>query len=325
MIRVENPERAPIMRKNFSALKKGPPLKTLICIDGGANALKATAMAAKLSYGKTGNTTFLYVRRFRRITRGYNIRQKSEEIFAEWDERLPEIGYLHDAEAVFKKETEIKKGEPEMGENRKALVQLGRGVFEEGRVRLRSKSEAHLKIREGAPDEEILKEVKEGKYELIMMGARRAGVCRWFDIEHIPLAVARKADCPVMIVNEEFKERQPVLLCVKKKDPPEPGLDLVRMFAAKMKSRVEVLTVLKSPDPAFQFSEKIVSLPARWSKDALKVSLNLLIGKPAEVILDQASDCGLVVCLSSEKAKRKRLGRVTKKLICNPFNLLVLR
>jgi nucleotide-binding universal stress UspA family protein len=259
------------------------------------------------------------------MTRGYNIRQKSAEIFAEWDERLPEIRYLHDAETVFKNATEIKAGEAEMGENRKALVHLGRGVFEEGKVRLRSRSEAHLKIREGAPDEEILKEVRDGQYELIMMGARRSGVCRWFDIEHIPLAVARKADCPVMIVNDEFKEGQPVLLCVKKKDPPEPGLNLVRMFATRMKSRVEVLTVLKSPDPAFQFSEKIVSLPARLYKDALKVTLNLLVGKPAEVIIEQASGCGLVVCLSSEKAKSKRLGRVTKKLICNPFNLLVLR
>lgn len=298
-------------------------MKTLICVDGDANALKAAALAAKVACTKTGDATFLYVRRFRRLTRGYNIRQKSAEIFAEWEDKLPEIGYLHDAETVFKNAITIKSDETKMGENHPALVHLGRGVFEEGKVRLPSTSEAHLKIREGAPDEEILKEIKDGRYELVVMGGRRSGVCHWYDIEHIPLTVARKAACPVMIISKEFEEGQPVLLCVKKKDPPEPGLNLVRILASRMKSTVEVLTVLKSPDPTFQFSEKVGDLPVQWSKDALKVTLNLLVGKPVEVIVEQASAQGLVVCLASDKAKRNRLGRVTKRLLCNPLNLLV--
>lgn len=300
-------------------------MKTLICIDGDANALKAAGLAAKLACVTTGDATFLYVRRFRRISRGYNIRQKSAEIFVEWDEKLPEIRYLHEAEAVFKKAVAIKAGETEEGENRKALVHLGRGVFEEGKVRLRSTGEAHLKIREGAPDEEILKEIKDGRYDLVIMGARRSGVCRWYDIEHIPLSVARKAACPVMIIGKEFEEGQSVLLCVKKKDPPEPGLHLIRNIAGRMKSKVEILTVLKSPDPDFRFSEKVASLPARWSKDISKVTLNLLIGNPAEVIVEQASGHGLVACLSGEKAKRNQMGRTTKKLVCSTINLLVLK
>ena len=158
-----------------------------------------------------------------------------------------------------------------------------------------------------------------------MLGIRHAGECRWYDIEHIPLSVAQRAPCPVMVIGKEFEEGQPLLLCVGKKDPPESSLDLIRVIATRMKSEIEVLTILRSADPTFQFPKSISSMIDEWSASSLKVTRKVLTGEPANAILEMAPDYGLIICSSSEKRKRNRLGKIAKKVLCRQFNLLVLR
>jgi nucleotide-binding universal stress UspA family protein len=300
-------------------------MKTLICIDGHIHALQATALAAKFACNTNSEGTLLFVRRYRKHTRGYNIRWKATEIFANWREELPEMRYLHEAEDVFEKARGCRKDVTEVDEPRRGLVHLGGGVFEEGVIRLRSEGSVHLKIREGIPHEQILKETKEGNYSLVMLGIRRAGGCYWYDVENIPLTVARKAPCPVMVIGKEFKEGQPLLLCVGRKDPPRSTLDLIRNLATGMKSEIQVLTVLGSADSTFRFSKNIFSMINEWSASSLKVTPKVLTGVPANAILEMAPNYGLIVCLSSERVKRNRLGKVTKKVLCRQFNLLVLR
>ncbi|MBE9572058.1 MAG: hypothetical protein IMF11_15625 [Proteobacteria bacterium] len=66
--------------------------------------------------------------------------------------------YLHDAEDVFKKARGYQENEEEIGQSRRVLVHVANGVFEEGKVELRSDTRAHLKIREGVPHQEIFRE-----------------------------------------------------------------------------------------------------------------------------------------------------------------------
>ena len=300
-------------------------MKTLICIDGHDLALKAAMLAAKFACNTNSEATFLYVRRYRRDTRGYNIQRKTLEVFANWKEELPEIKYLHEAESVFKKNRGCRENETELEEFHRALVHIGDGVFEEGTVQLCSAGSAHLKIREGVPHEEILKEAEEGHYGLVMLGARHVAGCHWYEIEHIPLIVAQKASCPVAVIGREFEEGQPVLIYVGKKDPPESTLHLGRVLATRMKSEIEVLTVLKSSELTFQFPKRVSSMIAEWTEDSLKVSSKVLTGDPAKVILEMAPDYGLIICSYGEKRIRNRLSKVTKKVLCNKFNVLVSR
>lgn len=300
-------------------------MKILICIDGHDLALKAAMLAAKFACTTNSEATFLYVRRYRRDTRGYNIPRKTTEVFANWKEELPEMKYLHEAESVFKKNRGCRENETELEELHRALVHVGDGVFEEGAVRLRSAGSTHLKIREGVPHEEILKEAEEGHYDLVMLGARHVAGCHWYEIEHIPLSVALKAPCPVAVIGREFEEGQPVLVCVGKNNLPESTLHLGRTLAKKMKSEIEVLTVLRTSEPTFQFSKRVSSMIAEWSKGSLKVSSKVLTGDPAMVILKMAPDYGLIICSYGEKQIRNRLSKVTKKVLCHKFNVLVLR
>lgn len=300
-------------------------MKTLICIDGHPYALIAARLAAKFACATHSEATFLFVRRYRNHTRGYNIKRKSAEIFAGWGEKLPEMRYLHEAERVFKQTRGYRENKAEMGEPHRILVHLGDGIFEEGRVRLYSNSGAHLKVREGLPQKEIVREAGEGNYELIMLGARRVAGYRWYDIEHIPLEVAQKAPCPVTVIGNEFEDGQPVLVCVGKKDPPESTLDLIRVIAISMRSQIDVLTVLRTEAPAFRFSEKVSAMIDKWSQSSLKVTVKVLTGDPANVILQTAPNYGLIVCSPGGKQKRNRLGKVTKKVLCSQFNVLVSR
>ena len=158
-----------------------------------------------------------------------------------------------------------------------------------------------------------------------MLGARHVAGCRWYEIEHIPLSVAQKVPCPVSVIGKEFQEGQTVLVCVGKKDPPESTLHLGRVITTNMKSKIEVLTVLRTSEPTFQFSKRVSSMIAEWSEDSLKVSSKVLTGDPAKVILEMAPDYGLIICSYGEKRIRNRLSKVTKKVLCHKFNVLVSR
>jgi nucleotide-binding universal stress UspA family protein len=300
-------------------------VKTLICINGHVHALKATKLAAKFACAANSEATFLFVRRYRKDARGYNIRRKTTEVFADWTEELPEMKYLHEAEDVFKQARGDRQEEIQVEDPSRTLVHVGGGVFEEGRVYLRSNSQAHLKIREGVPHEEIIREAQEGRYELVMLGAHRVDGCRWYEIENIPLRVAQKAPCPVTVIRKDFEEGQPVLVCVGRKDPPESTLHLGRVIAASMKSEIVVLTVHRTANPAFQFAQKVSSMMDEWLESSLKVTPRTMTGDPAKVILNMAPHYGLIVCSSSQKQKKHRLGKVTKRVLCRQFNLLVAR
>ncbi len=300
-------------------------MKTLVCIDGHDNALKATRLAARFARTENGEATFLFVRRYGKQTRGYNIRRKATEIFANWREELPEMRFLHEAENVFKTARGWQENDKDIGEPHRAMVHVANGIFEEVTVQLRSDRGTLLKIREGVPHEEILREAGEGSYELVMLGARLAGECRWCDVEHIPLEVAQRAPCPVAVIGTEFEEGQPVLLCIGKNDPPESTLRLIQVLATGAKNEIEVLTVLRTADPGFRFSENVSSMIDKWSEDSLKVTRKVLTGDAVNTILEMAPDYGIIVCSSSEKRKKNRLGKVTKKVLCRQFNVLVLR
>jgi hypothetical protein len=62
-----------------------------------------------------------------------------------------------------------------------------------------------------------------------------------------------------------------------------------------MKSQIEVLTVLGTKDPGFRFSKKVLSAINEWSRSSLKVTLKVLTGDPARVILEIAPNYGIIL------------------------------
>jgi nucleotide-binding universal stress UspA family protein len=145
-------------------------VKTLVCIDGQENASKAVRVAGKRACATPGEATFLFVQGHRTHTRT-QVPPKTMGVSADLWKALPGMKYLLEAEGVFKEVCEWKEREAEQGAPHTALVQVGHGVFEVGRVQPGSDTRAHLRTRLGIPQEEILGELEDGEYDLLMLGA----------------------------------------------------------------------------------------------------------------------------------------------------------
>jgi len=300
-------------------------VKTLVCVEGQENASKAVRLAARFACTTSEEATFLFVQRQRSQTRAQPFASKTIAMSAELWRRTPEMQSLLQAEKVFKETRIWEKHAAELPEPHTALIQVGDGVFEVGKIQLGSDSGAHLRTRIGVPQEEILTELEEGQYDLVMLGAHRVPGCPWSEIENGPLYVAQRAQCPAMVIGKDFGEGQPLLVCVGEKAPPESTMELVRLTATRMKSHIDVLTVLKRPDPSFSFGPEVSFMMERWLASGLRVTPKVVAGDPVTGILEMAPDYGLIVCSFADKPKKGRLGKVTKGVLCSQFNLLVAR
>ena len=300
-------------------------MKTLVCVDGQDNALKAVRLAGNFACTTSREATFLFVQRHRTHTRTERLPAQAMGILADPGSQAPEMTSLLEAERVFKDTGNWQKDETESGALQTALIQVADGVFEVGQIRLGSDTGVHLKTRIGVPQEEILAELEDGQYDLVMLGAHRIAGCPWSEVEHGPLYVAQKAQCPVMVIGNPFEEGDPLLVCVGEDDAAEPTLDLVRIVATRMKSAITVLTVLRKEDGSFQFSPEVSAMMDAWSASSLQVTPKVVAGDPVTIILDMASHYGLTVCSPGGKPKKGRLGKVTKNVLCSHANLLVAR
>jgi nucleotide-binding universal stress UspA family protein len=300
-------------------------MKTLVCVEGQENALKAVRLAAKFACTTSEEATFLFVQRHRSQTRTQPPGSQTIAISGEPWRKIPEMQPLLEAEKVFKETRTWEKHATESAASHTALIQVGQGVFEVGKVHLGSDTGVHLRTRVGIPQEEILAELEEGRYDLVMLGAHRIPGCPWSEIENGPLYVAQRAQCPALVVGKDFVGGEPLLVCVGEKPLPESTLELVRVTATRMKSDIDLLTVLKAPAPGFSFSSEAAFMRERWSASGLKVTPKVVVGEPLTTILEMAPDYGLVVCSYGDKQKKGRLGRVTKAVLCSQFNLLVAR
>ncbi|MDD2390924.1 MAG: universal stress protein [Desulfobacterales bacterium] len=299
-------------------------MKALICIDGHELALKAVMTAARLSGVRSGEVVFLYVRRYRKYSRGYNLRAKAATIFADLDFDLPEVRYLHEAGEIFKKNGESYGTEKEPGPLRRALIQTGANVFEEGSVTLPFETGSHLKIREGLPHEEIVGESSEGSYDLIILGVHHVAGCHWYDIEHIPISVAQGAGCPVLLVGNEFNKGQPVLVYVQPDTSHLCNVEFIENIAVDMGSDIMVMMVSAFGDSSGVMPPFFHNVMNKWTRRGLKVEFGIQRGDPVRILSDMAPDYGLIVCSADRKKGKKRIGKIQRQLICNRYNLLLL-
>jgi len=270
-----------------------------------------------------GEAVFLFVRRFRKYTRGYNIRDKATDIFAGFDKALPEFRFLQEAREVFQKFRTSGGDDAQMGKFRTALIKVGENVFEEGQVRLPAETSPHLKIREGIPHEEIIQETLDGRYDLVMLGVHHEHGCHWYDIEHIPLSVTMKTLCPVMIIQETVEPGQPVLVCAGRHPISRASADFIQRIATELNSHIEVVTVRRSEDDKHELPGEIRKITNSWIEQGINVSTDIRIGDPLDVIAKMTPDYGLVICMAGGKKQKKQLGKLPRHLLCNRVNLLI--
>jgi nucleotide-binding universal stress UspA family protein len=105
-------------------------------------------------------------------------------------------------------------------------------------------SNIHLKIRVGQLPDEILKEAKEGRYELIVLGAStRGGFTKRLLKGSSLLSIVENAPCPVLIVKGRHRSICKILLCDSGvEDSSLPGCFAV--LYADLSEHEEEITIL---------------------------------------------------------------------------------
>ncbi len=79
--------------------------------------------------------------------------------------------------------------------------EAGRKILDDGRKRVKASDiEVHTLLEEGHPVQEIIRASEEGKFELIVMGARGLSRIRELLLGGVSDAIMHHAVCPVLIV-----------------------------------------------------------------------------------------------------------------------------
>ncbi len=143
-------------------------MRVLFCADGSAGALAALRQGARLIRAGA-QARILYV-------------------VPEVDERFRHYERLHEAELQ-----DIERLFGDRGPGVEVLAQAREALQREG-------VEAERKVRTGDPAEEILAEIREGQYDLVVLGSRGMSAVERFLVGSVSRRVCEAAETSVLIV-----------------------------------------------------------------------------------------------------------------------------
>lgn len=149
--------------------------KILVPLDGSEQSLKALDVAVEVAVKFGGTLTLIHVYSVAGVT-----------------------GYLPEPSATV--------GVPVMSVSdisklAESARDAGKGVLDEGKKRTKASGvEVNVLLEEGHPVHEIVRAAKEGKFGLIVIGARGLSRIRELLLGGVSDAIMHHADCPVLVV-----------------------------------------------------------------------------------------------------------------------------
>jgi nucleotide-binding universal stress UspA family protein len=288
-------------------------MKILMCTDGQPFAEEAIRFGAKFAHQLDADVTVLYVRA--RESGGDSIYlTTARKKMTEWNLDIPGIEYLKRAKQILteaglasplhESETGVRKTFRESTEGGVELHLIGR---RDERVR--------LKLREGESAEEILTEAGLGRYDLILTGSRgHQGFASYF-VGSTALRIAEFAPCSVLIAKNIRKGRN-FLMCTDGSGSAEKAEIFGAQIAQVLKARVTILSVAEeaSVDAAKDQLRRAEMILAQMG---IQAKIKVRVGRPSEVIIDEAKDHDIVVMGASGGSAVRRffLGSVPLKVI----------
>jgi len=194
------------------------------------------------------------------------------------------------------------------------------------------------KTRRGLPAEEILLEVEEGGYDLVVIGARE--VLSWAEqlLGSVARQIVSRTKVPVLVVKGSCSSLDRVLICTGGREYAEPAIEVGTRLAKATGARVTILHVISPPPTMYtglrEMEERVADFlgrdtpEARHLKGAAEVlqrhdvqgELELRQGVVADEILHKArkGNYDLIVVGSSygqSGIRRYLLGDVTRQIL----------
>jgi nucleotide-binding universal stress UspA family protein len=269
-------------------------MKILMCTDGQLFAEEAIRFGGKFAHELDADVTVLFV--CPKVS-GENLNQwaTARRKIGESDPDIPGVGYLKRAKEI--------------------LSESGEGGVELHPVGQRSER-VRLKLREGDPAEEILTEAGQGHYDLILTGSRgHQGIASYF-IGSTALRIAEFSPCSVLIA-KNIRKGHNFLICTDGSGLAEKAELFGAQIAQALKAQVTILSIASEEAEVKVAQEQVRRAEMILAQMGIESKVNVCVGRPSEVIIDEAKDHDIVVMGASGSSAVKRffLGSVPLKVI----------
>ncbi|MEK6684146.1 MAG: universal stress protein [Nitrospirota bacterium] len=289
-------------------------MKILMCTDGQPFAEEAIRFGGKFAHELDADVTVLFVRP--KAAGGDSIhRTTARKKIDEWDLDIPGVGYLKRAKEILAEAglaSRLPEGETPV---RHTFRKSAEGGVELHRIGRRTER-VRLKLREGESAEEILTEAGQGQYDLILTGSRgHQGLASYF-IGSTALRIAEFAPCSVLIA-KNIRKGHNFLICTDGSRLAEKAELFGAQIAQALNTRVTILSVASADAEVKAVQEQVRRAEMILAQMGIQAKIKARVGRPSEVIIDEAKDHDIVVMGASGSSAVRRffLGSVPLKVI----------
>jgi len=267
-------------------------MKVLMCTDGEENAEAAIHFGGRLAKEMDAEISILHVRPPISPRNRVELTTARKKL-GKWDLEIPGVDYLIRAKEIL----------TEIGLTPAAALSEEK-LSHAFRVDIKGATELHLvgtrgslvrlRLREGHPVDEILKEAELGDYDLILVGSRgHKGYSRHF-VGTTALRVADLAGCSVLIA-KNIREEEDFLLCTDGSRLAEKAEIFGAEIAQKLGAKMTVLSVAEEEETREEAAQLARRAEMILAQMGLEVSCKIRTGRPSEEIIDEAKDHDVVV------------------------------
>jgi len=183
------------------------------------------------------------------------------------------------------------------------------------------------RVREGNPSREILREAKEEKCDLIVIGCSSQDKCSWRDAGKVPLWVASEASCSVLVMQED-KAINKILCCLDHDYISQDSLEMISQMVTLLNADLDIVVLTEGEDIRQKIEEKLAWLIDYYSSRDIFPFIELVKFSSLEAFLSQKTRWGLMAMWMGKPSILARLfpsNRVSRLLKANESSLLLLR
>jgi len=238
---------------------------------------------------------------------------------AEWGIEPPSFRLLRDAEQILIDDDVLQLDDEGRPVEVHSLKLLAEGLYEVHRVSSRGQ-DVRFRLREGDPVRQVLRELENPNYDLVISGTRQIGGFRRFWVGSIAQSIAQYAPCSALLA-KNLREDQGILVGVSGR---ETALEAVRQGATLARVRgvpLRLLAVSGTNDErtnAEAYLDEAEHAVPSEIRGELQIERHIVVADdPAEAMIEAAGEDDIIAL---GKVKRSRV----KELFLGDISLEIL-
>ncbi len=273
----------------------------------------ALALGARLAHGLGKNLTVLHVvPSASREALGSGLASGK---LAEWGLEPPQTRLLQRAQETLKA-LEVLRVDP-LGRpiEKHALKLLSQGLYEVHLIGIRGQ-DIRLRLREGDPVREILREAEDPEYDLIITGTRGHRGLKRFWVGSVAQEVALHAPCSILVA-KNLKPHQGILVGISGLATALEAAHQAAKLAQALHVPLTLLAVASQVSTRPEAERHLLEAQRALSSLDIPVQTRLRVGDPARVIIEEAGEEQIIALGRAQLSKVKQLllGDISLKIL----------